>query len=107
MQPQDAVDLSRDAILLALTTVAPVLIAGLAAGVLVGLLQSMFQVHDQIAGFVPRLVAMAVVLLATLPWMAQRLEDFGRAHFSTPAAGPVAAPRGGATGEEAAAWPGK
>jgi flagellar biosynthesis protein FliQ len=84
MQPQHAIDLCRETLLLALSSAGPVLLAGLVAGILAGLAQSMFQVHDQIAGFVPRIAIMAMVLAMTLPWMSQRLTDFSRQYFSQP-----------------------
>jgi flagellar biosynthesis protein FliQ len=35
-------------------------------------------VHEPIVGLVPRLVAMAIVLLLTLPWMVERLAELLR-----------------------------
>lgn len=84
MQAQHAIDLCRETLMLALSSAGPVLLAGLVAGILAGLAQSMFQVHDQIAGFVPRMAIMAMVLALTLPWMSQRLTDFSRQYFSRP-----------------------
>lgn len=84
MQPQDSIDLCREALTLALTSVGPVLLAGLIAGILAGLVQSLFQIHDQIAGFVPRVVVMVMTLMLLLPWMSARVTDFGREYFSRP-----------------------
>lgn len=84
MQADNAVELCREAVMLAFTTVGPVLLAGLVAGILAGLVQSLFQIHDQIAGFVPRVVVMTMVLVMALPWMSERLTGFGRAYFSRP-----------------------
>jgi flagellar biosynthetic protein FliQ len=73
MAPQDAVDLARDAIMLMLVVSAPVLITGLAVGLLVGLFQALTQIQEQTITFVPKLVAMAVALSLSLPWLLNHL----------------------------------
>jgi flagellar biosynthetic protein FliQ len=78
MQPQDAVDLTREAIMVALVIGAPVLVAGLVVGLVVGLLQALTQVQEQTVAFVPKLVAMVLVLSFTLPWLIARLVDYTR-----------------------------
>jgi flagellar biosynthetic protein FliQ len=76
MAPQDAVDLTREAIMVALVIGAPVLVAGLLVGLVVGLLQALTQVQEQTVAFVPKLVAMVLVLSFTLPWLIARLVDY-------------------------------
>jgi len=51
---------------------------------LTGLIQAATGVHEQIVGLVPRLAVMAVVLLATLPWMVERLAELFRASAAGP-----------------------
>jgi flagellar biosynthetic protein FliQ len=55
-----------------------VLVTGLAVGTLMGIMQAATGVHEPIVGLVPRLVAMAIVLLLTLPWMVERLAELVR-----------------------------
>lgn len=78
------VELVRQSLLAGLVVAAPVLLAGFVVGTLAGLLQAATGVHEQIVGLVPRLAVMAVVLLATLPWMVERLTEL----FRVTAAGP-------------------
>lgn len=78
------VELVRQGLLAGLVVAAPVLVAGFVVGTLAGLLQAATGVHEQIVGLVPRLAAMAVVLLITLPWMVERLAEL----FRVTAAGP-------------------
>ena len=73
------VELVRQALVAGLIAIAPVLAAGFVVGTLAGLVQAATGVHEQIVGLVPRLVAMAVALLLTLPWMVERLADLFRA----------------------------
>lgn len=76
MTPQDAVDLAQQAVLLVLLVCTPVLAAGLLIGLLVGLLQAVTQIQEQTVAFVPKLVAMMVVLVLTLPWVLVRLIEY-------------------------------
>ncbi|MFM9057562.1 MAG: flagellar biosynthetic protein FliQ [Planctomycetaceae bacterium] len=72
------VELVRQALLGGLVVAAPVLVAGFVVGTLAGLLQAATGVHEQVVGLVPRLAVMAFVLLATLPWMVERLAELFR-----------------------------
>jgi flagellar biosynthetic protein FliQ len=76
MSPQDAVDLCRQAIITTLILSAPVLIAGLLVGLIVGLLQALTQVQEQTVAFVPKLLAMFVVLAISLPWLLTQMSDY-------------------------------
>jgi flagellar biosynthetic protein FliQ len=76
MSPQDAVDLGRNAVLLTLMLAAPGLVIGMIIGLIVGLLQALTQVQEQTVSFVPKLVAMFLVLLLTLPWMLTQLTNY-------------------------------
>jgi flagellar biosynthetic protein FliQ len=79
MNPQDAVDLGREALHMALLVGAPVLLSGLAVGLVVGLLQAITQVQEQTVSFVPKLVAMVLVLSLTLPWLISQMVDYSHA----------------------------
>ncbi|MBN2217891.1 MAG: flagellar biosynthetic protein FliQ, partial [Pirellulales bacterium] len=69
MSPQDAIELTRQALFETLLLCAPVLTAGLVVGLVIGLLQALTQVQEQTIAFVPKLVAMFAVLLLALPWL--------------------------------------
>lgn len=76
MNPQDAIDLSREALNIALVIGAPVLLAGMAVGLIVGLLQAVTQVQEQTISFVPKLVAMVLVLSLMLPWLVHQMVQY-------------------------------
>jgi flagellar biosynthetic protein FliQ len=76
MNANQAVDITREAILIALVISAPVLVVGLISGLLVGLLQALTQVQDQTVAFVPKLVAMIAALTLSLPWLLQKLVEY-------------------------------
>lgn len=78
MDPLDAIDLGRDAILMILLISAPVLLVGMAVGLLIGLLQALTQIQDQTVSFVPKIVAMVVALGFCLPWLIQRMMEYSQ-----------------------------
>lgn len=76
MQPENAVDLCREAILVTLLISSPVLAAGLVVGLILGLLQALTQIQEQSITFVPKLVAMVLTLSLTLPWVITQLLEY-------------------------------
>ncbi len=76
MTPQNAIDLGREALMMMLLTSAPVLVTGLVVGFVVGLFQAMTQIQEQTISFVPKLVAVVLVLSIMLPWLINQLVDY-------------------------------
>jgi flagellar biosynthetic protein FliQ len=73
MSPQDAVDMGRQAAAAALALGGPLLASALVVGLVVGLLQAVTQVQEQTVSFVPKLVAMIVVMSLMLPWLVDQM----------------------------------
>lgn len=69
MDPQEAIELTRDALWMGMLISAPILITGMVVGLILGLAQALTQVQEQTVAFVPKLVAMVVILSVTLPWL--------------------------------------
>lgn len=82
MDAENAIDLCRTALLSALIIGSPMLLVGMAAGLAVGLVQALTQVQDQTVSFVPKLLAVAGVLIVCMPWLMMRLVEFTREVFS-------------------------
>ncbi len=78
MDAQDAVDLGREAILIASVIAAPILISGMLVGLLIGLFQALTQIQEQTVAFVPKMLAMVLVLSFTMPWLFQQLIQYTR-----------------------------
>ncbi|WBY64328.1 MAG: Flagellar biosynthetic protein FliQ [Thermocaproicibacter melissae] len=55
---------------------APVLLISMAVGLVVSILQAATQIHEQSVAFVPKLVAIAVILVIMGAWMLGNLKDF-------------------------------
>ena len=75
MDPQEAIDLGREALWTMLLIGSPVLVAGLIVGLVIGLFQALTQIQEQTVAFVPKIVVMLLVLSVSLPWLiAQMLQ---------------------------------
>jgi|UniRef100_Q47I13 flagellar biosynthetic protein FliQ len=69
-------EIGRQAIEVTLLISAPMLITALVVGLIVSIFQAATQLNESTLQFVPKLVAMFVVLLLTGPWMIQYLVDY-------------------------------
>lgn len=76
MTPEFLVDIATKTFRTALLLAAPSLIAGLLAGVVISILQSITQIQEQTLVMVPKMFAVVVIILLTLPWMLQTLLSF-------------------------------
>lgn len=78
-----ATDLVRQTLILALLISAPMLVIGLIVGTIVSLLQAVTQIQEQTLTFLPKIAAMIGAAVLLMPWIAQRLLDYAVAVFST------------------------
>jgi flagellar biosynthetic protein FliQ len=69
-------ELLREALYLVLLVSAPPLLASLAVGLLVSVLQAATQLHDQTLSLVPRLVVVLLSLVLAGPWIGAQLTRF-------------------------------
>jgi flagellar biosynthesis protein FliQ len=81
MTAESVVELSRQAIWVMLEVGAPALLAALVVGVLVSLVQALTQVQETTLSFLPKLLAILVAQLLTLPFALTVLGDFTRLLF--------------------------
>ena len=69
-------EIGRQAIEVTLLIAAPTLITALAVGLIVSIFQAATQINESTLQFVPKWVAMFVVLILLGPWMLQYLIDY-------------------------------
>jgi flagellar biosynthetic protein FliQ len=72
------VGIIRQAIELAFMLSLPMLLAGLVAGILVSMFQTVTSIQDSVLGFIPRALAIFVVFALTFPWMLRMITGFSR-----------------------------
>jgi flagellar biosynthetic protein FliQ len=68
----------RQAIEVAVMVTLPMLAAGLIAGVLVSVFQTITSIQDNVLAFIPRAAAIFAVFAFTFPWMLRVLTGFSR-----------------------------
>ena len=68
----------RQAIELAILVSLPMLLAGLVAGVLVSIFQTVTSIQDNVLAFIPRAAAIFAVFALTFPWMLRVIAGFSR-----------------------------
>jgi flagellar biosynthetic protein FliQ len=73
--------LTSHALMTALLVSAPMLIAGMVVGVLISMFQAVTQINEMTLSFVPKIVVTALALLIFVQWMAEKLLDFTRYIF--------------------------
>ncbi len=78
MDPDIAVDFGREAVMLCLTLAAPVLIVGVVASIVIGIIQSATQIQDQAVSFIPKIALVGLTFVLCLPWMTERFVEYGR-----------------------------
>ncbi len=78
MGEMQILELVRQSLLTGGLALVPVLAVGFAVAVVVGLMQAATGVQEPLVGLVPRLLAMGLVLLMTLPWMVEQLAELFR-----------------------------
>jgi len=76
MDPQQAIDLGRGALWTMLLVGSPVLVAGMIVGIVVSLFQALTQIQEQTVVFVPKLIVMLLVLSITLPWLIAQMVQY-------------------------------
>lgn len=78
MTPEQVLTQSNEALKLALMLGAPLLLTALVVGLVVGLFQAATQINEMTLSFIPKVIAMAAVVVATGPWMLGLLVDYTR-----------------------------
>lgn len=81
MTQDQAIDIVREAFIVALMIMGPILIIGLVIGLVISIFQAVTQIQEQTLSFVPKIFGMAIVVIVGAPWIVQQLMDFAVAMF--------------------------
>lgn len=68
MTPTDTIDFARQSIYVLLEVSAPAMLTALIVGLAIGLLQALTQIQEMTLVFVPKIIAIFLVLLVALPF---------------------------------------
>jgi flagellar biosynthetic protein FliQ len=81
---QDVViNIGMQAMQLAFKVAMPLLLVGLAVGLLVSIFQAVTQIQEQTLTFIPKIVAMGVVLVVAGPWMLSEVITYTQQLYSS------------------------
>lgn len=72
----EVLDIAREGVWTMILVAGPVMIVGLVVGVIIALFQALTQIQEMTLVFVPKILAIFVTLLITLPFMGQILAAF-------------------------------
>ena len=78
MTPDTVIDITRQALTIILMLLAPMLGVALISGLLIGMFQAATQINEMTLSFIPKLIAVAVVILLTGSRMLNLIIDFTR-----------------------------
>ncbi len=82
MNQDTIVNLATQAMSLALKVAGPLLLAGLVIGVLVSIFQAVTQIQEQSLSLIPKIVGVAVVIVVLGPWMLGQLVSYTSALYT-------------------------
>jgi flagellar biosynthesis protein FliQ len=81
---QDVViNVGMQAMQLAFKVAMPLLLVGLAVGLVISVFQAVTQIQEQTLTFIPKIVAMGVVLVVAGPWMLSELITYTQQLYSS------------------------
>ena len=82
MGQTEVIQIIQDAVYTVLIVAAPLLITGMAVGVIISIFQATTQINEQTLAFVPKIIAILLALVLFGGWMITNLTDFTERMFS-------------------------
>jgi flagellar biosynthetic protein FliQ len=82
MTPESVLTIAQQALIVTLLLAAPPLLAALITGLIVSVFQAATQINEMTLSFIPKLVAIFVVLVLFGPWMLGIVLDYIRELFT-------------------------
>ncbi len=76
MNPDFAIHIARQSMMIILLLAAPMLGFGLIVGLVVSILQAVTQVNEMTLTFIPKIVAVLLAFALFLPWLMRTIMDF-------------------------------
>lgn len=78
MSPETVMTIGRQTLEVTVILAAAPLLAALVVGLLISLFQAATQINEMTLSFIPKLLALVIVMLFAGPWMLTRLTDYTR-----------------------------
>lgn len=81
MTTESVIQLAQDALRVTLLVAGPMLLAGMLVGLIISVFQAATQINEMTMTFVPKIVAVMLVMVLALPWIIAQLTSFTRGIF--------------------------
>jgi len=76
MTIEAAIEILRSAVWVTLTLMSPILITAIGVGLVVSILQTVTSIQEQTLTFVPKMVAVSLVMIAGSHWMIRTIVEY-------------------------------
>lgn len=81
MTPEAVITIGQQALTITTLLAAPLLIAALVVGLVVGMIQAATQINEMTLSFIPKLAVLVAAIFVTGPWMLKTLVGYTRQLF--------------------------
>ena len=81
MTTADVTSLIREMFIMVAILGGPILLVGLIVGILVSILQAITQVHEATLAFIPKVIAISIVIVLLGPFLAENLTSYTQRLF--------------------------
>ena len=85
MTEEMVMNIASEAIKTTIFLAGPLLIAAMAIGILVSVLQAITQINESTLTFIPKMIAVIVVLVVMGPWMLETMQTYAASIFGNAA----------------------
>ncbi len=76
MTEEMVMQIGQNAIITMVYLGGPVLLAAMAVGIVISILQAITQINEQTLTFIPKMIAVILTLVVMAPWMLRVLQDY-------------------------------
>ncbi len=82
MTPETVIEIGQAAMKTVFFVAGPMLVAGMVVGLLISIVQAATQINEMTMTFVPKIIAVFLVLVLSLPWAIGNLTSFTTEMFN-------------------------
>jgi len=86
MTPETVIEIGQSAVKTVLLVAGPMLLAGMLVGLLISIFQAATQINEMTMTFVPKIITVFVTLILALPWIISQVTSFTVSIFDRMAA---------------------
>jgi flagellar biosynthetic protein FliQ len=76
MNQDTVINLATQAMTVAVEVAGPMLLAGLVIGLVISIFQAVTSIQEQTLTFIPKIIALAVIIVVLGPWMLRQIVDY-------------------------------